>query len=98
MTNRNMRANVMVLAVLASLGAISGAAQEKPEKPLTAREVAARIQGHAGIPWMTETVDTFVAGDPDTEVKGIAVTMMATLDVLQRASAAGQNMVITHEP
>ena len=67
-------------------------------KPLTAREVIERIQAHAGIPWMSETVDTFKAGDPDTEVKGIAVTMMATLDVLQRAAAAGQNLIITHEP
>jgi len=31
-------------------------------------------------------------------VTGIAVTMMATLDVLQRAAAQGSNLVITHEP
>jgi len=31
-------------------------------------------------------------------VTGIAVTMMATLDVLQRAAANGQNLIITHEP
>jgi putative NIF3 family GTP cyclohydrolase 1 type 2 len=67
-------------------------------KPLTAREVIARIQAHVGIPWMAETVDTFKAGNPDTQVKGIAVTMMATLDVLQRAAASGQNLIITHEP
>ena len=67
-------------------------------KPLTAREVIARIQEHVGIPWTQETVDTFKAGNPVTEVKGIAVTMMATLDVLQRAAAAGQNLIITHEP
>lgn len=67
-------------------------------KTLTAREVVARIQQHVGVAWHAETVDTFKAGDPDTPVTGIAVTMMATLDVLQRAAAAGQNMVITHEP
>jgi putative NIF3 family GTP cyclohydrolase 1 type 2 len=43
-------------------------------------------------------VDTFKAGNPDTAVTGIAVTMMATMDVLQRASAKGLNFVITHEP
>ena len=43
-------------------------------------------------------MDTFKAGDPDTPVTGIAVTMMATLDVLQRAAAAGDNLIITHEP
>jgi putative NIF3 family GTP cyclohydrolase 1 type 2 len=84
-----------VLAVTTIFGAIPAAAQEKI---LTAREVIARIQAHAGIPWQQETVDTFKAGNPDAEVRGIAVTMMATLDVLQRAAAAGQNMIITHEP
>ncbi|HTF22778.1 MAG TPA: Nif3-like dinuclear metal center hexameric protein [Candidatus Limnocylindria bacterium] len=50
------------------------------------------------MPWKTETVDTFKAGNPETRVTGIAVTMMATLDVLQRAAAKGDNLVITHEP
>jgi putative NIF3 family GTP cyclohydrolase 1 type 2 len=65
---------------------------------LTAREVVARIQSHVGIPWKDETVDTFKAGNPNTPVTGIAVTMMATLDVLQRAASSGQNLIITHEP
>ena len=64
----------------------------------TAREIVKRIQDHVGVPWQTNTVDTFKAGDPDTKVTGVAVTMMATLDVLQRAAASGQNLVITHEP
>lgn len=83
------------LLLLVSLDANSVVAQVKP---LTAREVIARIQAHVGIPWMQQTVDTFKAGNPNTQVKGIAVTMMATLDVLQRAASAGQNLVITHEP
>ena len=65
---------------------------------LTGREVIQRIQAHVGVPWKTETVDTFKAGNPDAPVKGIAVTMMATLDVLQRAAAGGNNLIITHEP
>jgi len=94
MNNRNLpRCALFLLTVI--LGANSAAAQAKP---LTAREVIARIQEHVGIPWMQQTVDTFKAGNPDTEVKAIAVTMMATLDVLQRAAAAGQNLIITHEP
>jgi putative NIF3 family GTP cyclohydrolase 1 type 2 len=92
----NKRISVCALFLLTvSLGATSLAAQIKP---LTAREVIARVQEHVGIPWMPQTVDTFKAGNPDAEVKGIAVTMMATLDVLQRAAASGQNLVITHEP
>jgi putative NIF3 family GTP cyclohydrolase 1 type 2 len=65
---------------------------------LTAREVVTRIQQHVGVPWQSDTVDTFKAGNPDTPVTGIAVTMMATLDVLQRAAASGDNLIITHEP
>jgi putative NIF3 family GTP cyclohydrolase 1 type 2 len=68
------------------------------DRPLTAREVIQRIQEHVGVPWQKETVDTFKAGDPDTKVTGIAVTMMATFDVLQRAAASNANLIITHEP
>ncbi len=64
----------------------------------TAREVIAAIQSHVGVPWQSETVDTFKAGNPDTHVTGIAVTMMATMDVLQRAAAQNLNLIITHEP
>lgn len=64
----------------------------------TAREVISEIQSHVGVPWHADTVDTFKAGDPDTRVTGIAVTMMATMDVLQRAAAKGLNLIITHEP
>ncbi len=66
--------------------------------PITAQQIVDRIQKEIGIPWHAQTVDTFKAGDPNTPVTGVAVTMMATLDVLQRAAAAGDNFVITHEP
>ena len=95
MNNRSLTVYLLSLAIVGAAGVTSARAQTKP---LSAREVVARIQAHVGIPWMTETVDTFKAGDPDTPVKGIAVTMMATLDVLQRAAAHGQNLIITHEP
>ncbi len=68
------------------------------QKQLTARQVIERIQAHVGVPWQSNTVDTFKAGNPDTPVTGIAVTMMATLDVLKRAAASGNNLIITHEP
>lgn len=64
----------------------------------TAAHVIARIVEHTGVALPNGTVDTFKAGDPDTPVRGIAVTMMATLDVLQRAAAKGHNLIITHEP
>lgn len=64
----------------------------------TAAEIIKRIQKNVGVAWTTPTVDTFKAGDPATPVTGVAVTMMATFDVLKRAAAAGDNLVITHEP
>src|SRR5215467_16360582 len=65
---------------------------------LTAAQVVERIKANVGIPWREKTVDGIIVGSPDTPVRGIATTMMATLDVMQRAAAAGKNMVITHEP
>jgi putative NIF3 family GTP cyclohydrolase 1 type 2 len=81
--------------MVALLWSIPAVAQEKR---VTARDVISRIQQQVGVPWAAETVDTFKAGDPDTAVTGIAVTMMATMDVLQRAAASGRNLIITHEP
>lgn len=93
-----MKSAILWLAMLASLaGAASSAARAQDKQP-TAREVIAAIQEHVGIPWQKDTVDTFKAGNPDTAVTGIAVTMMATMDVLQRAANQGRNLVITHEP
>jgi putative NIF3 family GTP cyclohydrolase 1 type 2 len=90
---------VAKMKLLAGIGALlwstSAVAQEKS---VTARDVIARVQQQVGVPWAAETVDTFKAGDPDTAVTGIAVTMMATMDVLQRAAASGKNLIITHEP
>lgn len=77
---------------------LCSALAEGQEKHLTAREIISRIQEHVGVPWQAETVDTFKAGNPDEPVTGIAVTMMATMDVLERAAASGKNLVITHEP
>jgi putative NIF3 family GTP cyclohydrolase 1 type 2 len=64
----------------------------------TAREIIEQIKAHVGVPWQSQTVDSIKSGDPDTAVTGIATTMMATYDVLQRAAAQGKNLVITHEP
>lgn len=92
-----MSAATALLLVTTAHGQNSNA-PKKPEKTLTANEVIEQIKAHVGIPWMEKTVDTFKAGDPQSRVTGIATTMMATLDVLQRAAANGQNLIITHEP
>jgi len=66
-------------------------------QPLTAGQVLDRIKAQVGIPWRAQTVDNLIVGTAETPVKGIATTMMATLEVVKRAAAAGKNMVITHE-
>jgi putative NIF3 family GTP cyclohydrolase 1 type 2 len=95
-----LRVNQMVgmLALACGGAAVWGPTCAAQSKGPTAREVVAAIQEHVGVAWKKETVDTFKAGNPDTPVTGIAVTMMATMDVLERASAKGLNFVITHEP
>lgn len=65
---------------------------------LAAADVIRRVKSQVGIPWRRQTVDNIIAGKSETRVRGIATTMMATLEVLQRAAAAGRNLVITHEP
>jgi len=64
----------------------------------TARQVAELIEAHVGAPRRATTVDGFLAGDPERPVRGVAVTTMATLDVLRRAVAEGLDLVVTHEP
>jgi putative NIF3 family GTP cyclohydrolase 1 type 2 len=83
-------------AFLATAAAATAVRAQAPR--LTAGDVVERIKKNVGVPWRAETVDTFKAGGPGTPVRGIATTMMATLDVLQKAAAADRNFVITHEP
>ena len=87
-----MRTSLLVGTILALAPALS------VQQPLTARDVVQRIQQNIGVPWTEPTVDTFKDGDPATPVTGIALTMMATFDVLQCAAARGANLVITDEP
>src|SRR5262245_18491940 len=84
--------------LLASMG-LAAARITRPQaaQTLTAGHALERIKASVCIPWRAQTVDNIVAGAADTPVKGIATTMMATLDVVQRAAASGKNMVITHE-
>jgi putative NIF3 family GTP cyclohydrolase 1 type 2 len=68
---------------------------------MTAQDIVGRIQkklAEQGITWRAQTVDTFHAGSPDTEVRGIATTGMSTFDAIRRAVAQRKNLVITHEP
>ena len=65
---------------------------------MTAGDVIDRIKKNLGVAWRDTTYrDTFKFGGPDTVVTGIATTAFASYEVIQRASAAGCNMIIPHE-
>jgi putative NIF3 family GTP cyclohydrolase 1 type 2 len=65
---------------------------------MTAGEVVDRIRKNVGVPWRETTYrDTYKAGGPETTVTGIATTMFASFDVIERAVAAGLNMIVPHE-
>ncbi len=94
-----MRTRALFMVVMPIAIALATPAAALAQAPsLTARQVLDLIKANMGVPWMDQTVDTFKDGDPDTPVTGVAVTMMATFDVLKRAAASGANLVITHEP
>lgn len=65
---------------------------------VTAQQIADRIRSNIGLEWRPQTVDGFKAGDASTTVRGIALAVLATTDVLKRAAASGQNLIITQEP
>ena len=80
------------------LAATATLAVAQEARALTVGQIVERIRENVGVPWRAETVDNIIVGSADMPVKGIAATMMATLDVVQRASALGRNFIITHEP
>ena len=83
--------------VVAAAGSLA-VARPGTARQLTAGAVIERIRAQVGVPWNEKTVDGLKAGDPSTIVTGIAVTVMATFDVLRKAAAAKKNFVVTQEP
>jgi putative NIF3 family GTP cyclohydrolase 1 type 2 len=70
----------------------------KTASSLTAGDLAKRISSNSGVTLPDKTVDGFKAGDQGTTVRGIAVTSMATMDVLRQAAKAKLNLVVSLEP
>jgi len=63
-----------------------------------AADVVERMKKNLGVAWREASFrDTFKSGGPDTPVTGIATTVFASFDVIQRAVAAGLNMIVPHE-
>src|SRR4029453_10431884 len=63
----------------------AGLAAARYAQVITAGQIIERIKANVGIPWRAQTVDNIITGTAETPVKGIATTMMATLDVVKRA-------------
>ncbi len=63
-----------------------------------AQDIVKQIQERLGGDWTATGLDGLKAGNPETHVRGVATTAMATMDVLRQASKAGLNLIITHEP
>lgn len=93
-----MKTKILTWTVLLVTLLVPSLVAQDRNSPITARQVVERIKQNVTCPWADRSNDTFKAGDPDTKLKGIAVTFMATYDVLRRASRAGCNFIITHEP
>src|SRR4051812_21784306 len=98
MTNRAQHVTRRTFVFSGAAALLSVKAARPQQAQLTAQQVVDRIRAGVGVPWRDTTVDTFKAGAPATVVTGIATTVMATVDVLRRAAAARQNLIITHEP
>jgi len=64
----------------------------------SAQDVAKQMREQLGGEWPDAGPDGFKAGNPETEVRGIATTAMATVDVLRQAVKSGLNLIVTHEP
>jgi putative NIF3 family GTP cyclohydrolase 1 type 2 len=64
---------------------------------ITAQAVIERIRQKLGTGWKDTPVDTFLAGKPESEVKGIVTTFAPSLQVLRDASASGKNLIISRE-
>ncbi len=88
----------VVSAAMAAGGRPAPAEAPQPAGGWTVGAVIDRILEHIPGPAPSDTVDTLKTGSRDQAVKGIATTFMATCDVIERAAAAGANLIITHEP
>jgi len=91
-------ATCVVLYCLGAINTSTKAEVKNNVNVLTAQQIIEKIKQNVTCPWQQQTVDTFKAGDPDTPVTGVAVTFMATYDVLRRAAQQRCNFIITHEP
>lgn len=84
-----------ILAIVLLLPLFLSAQKNAPKTP---EELVALMKQNVTCDWQTETVDVFKAGNPQSNLKGIAVCMFADMPTLKKAVELGCNFIITHEP
>lgn len=65
---------------------------------ITASQLISRILEKSGAANRPQSIDHVSAGDPTTQVTGIATMAIASLDCLKRAAAAERNLILTYDP
>jgi len=68
------------------------------EVRMNVKEIVEAVIRECRIPPIENTCDLLITGAWESEVTGVAVTFMATVDVIREAAARGANLIITHEP
>ena len=63
--------------------------------PVTVADIATWMEEK--LPNKSETVDQLLFGDPNQQVKKVAVTFMASVETLKKAKDYGANLLICHE-
>jgi putative NIF3 family GTP cyclohydrolase 1 type 2 len=88
----------LFLGIMGGLCASASRMPAEANPTITAQQLIDRITKNLDGYWPETGNDGLKDGDPSTLVTSVAVTMMATMEVLQRAAAIGANFVVTHEP
>lgn len=73
-------------------------AQAGPQCRMTVKGVVDAIIQYSVGDKQLAVNDRLITGSYDTEVTGIVVTFMATVEVIRKAIDLGANLIITHEP
>jgi putative NIF3 family GTP cyclohydrolase 1 type 2 len=79
-------------------GFASLADQASVKSTITAQQVIDRIHAQARTGWPQTASAGLKAGNADVQVRGLATTAMATMDVLKQAVKSGANLILTYEP
>ncbi|MCG6186212.1 Nif3-like dinuclear metal center hexameric protein [Maribellus maritimus] len=83
------------LALLLLAPLFLGAQNHTPKTP---DDVVSLIKKNVTCDWLSETVDVYKVGNPQTPLKGIITCMFADMNTLKKAVDLGYNFIITHEP